>query len=61
MPGIQRPKENNPNVVPIKSLTKEQIIKLAQQFQQGKLIPSTMTTTDDGSKIVRPVLTQVAL
>jgi len=60
MPATQRAKENNPTVVPFKSLSKEQMAQFAQQFRRGQLVPATLSTTDDGSQVVRPVLTQLA-
>lgn len=59
MPETQRTKENNPTILPFKSLTKEQMAQFAQQFRKGQLVPATLITTDDGSKVVRPVLTEL--
>lgn len=60
MPETQRTKENNPTVLPIKSLSKEQMAQFAQQFRKGQLVPATLTTSDDGNRVVRPILSQLA-
>lgn len=61
MPGTLRAKENMPTVTAVKSLSKDQLAMLAQQFRQGQLVPATLTTTDDGSQVFRTALTTLTL
>ena len=59
MPETLRAKENIVTVQPVKTFSKEQFAMLAQKVKQGQFVPAVLTTTDDGTRVVRPVLAEL--
>ena len=59
MPQTHRNNENIVTMTAVKSLSPQQLMELAQKVCSGKLVPATLLTLDDGTKVVRPVLQEL--